>query len=71
MTEPAGPDWNLLPHSPEEFFGLETGYDRKDLKRKYNQFLKQFKPEKHPQEFQRIHPMNQSPCARQSRQETG
>lgn len=48
------PDWNLLPHRPAEFFSLAEGFDRKDLKRAYNRLLKQFKPEKHPQEFQRI-----------------
>lgn len=48
------PNWNLLPHNPEAFFELDEGYDRKDLKRRYNRLLKQFKPEKFPQEFQRI-----------------
>jgi len=51
MTEP---DWSLLPHDPEKFFGLGEFYDRRDLKRAYNQLLKQFKPEKHPEEFQRL-----------------
>lgn len=50
----AEPDWSLLPHQPEAFFELAEGYDRKDLKRRYNRLLKQFKPEKFPQEFQRI-----------------
>jgi len=48
------PSWHLLPHEPEAFFGLEEGYDRKALKRKYNTLLRQFKPEKFPAEFQRI-----------------
>ncbi len=48
------PDWNLLPHSPQAFFHLEEGFDRKDLKRSYNHLLRIFKPEKFPQEFQRI-----------------
>ncbi len=48
------PDWNLLPHSPQAFFHLEEGFDRKDLKRSYNRLLRIFKPEKFPQEFQRI-----------------
>jgi hypothetical protein len=47
-------DWNLLPHSPHAFFGLGKNFDRKDLKRKYNLLIRQFKPEKHPAEFQRI-----------------
>lgn len=48
------PDWNLLPHRPEAFFVLSGEYDRKDLKRAYNRLLKQYKPEKFPQEFQLI-----------------
>ncbi|HVW00330.1 MAG TPA: J domain-containing protein, partial [Planctomycetaceae bacterium] len=53
MTPP-DPDWSLLPHDPEKFFGLDEFYDRRDLKRAYNQYLKRFKPEKHPEEFQRL-----------------
>ena len=48
------PDWSLLPHQPEAFFELQDDYDRKDLKRRYNRLLKQYKPEKFPEEFQRI-----------------
>jgi hypothetical protein len=48
------PEWSLLPHDPRTFFGLADGFDRKDLKRAYNQLIRQFKPEKFPQEFQRI-----------------
>jgi len=47
-------DWHLLPHAPLAFFGLDESFDRKELKRAYNRLLRQFKPEKHPQEFQRI-----------------
>jgi hypothetical protein len=47
-------DWNLLPHSPHAFFGIGKKFDRKDLKRKYNLLIRQFKPEKYPAEFQRI-----------------
>jgi len=47
-------DWSLLPHAPLAFFGLAESFDRKELKRAYNRLLRQFKPEKHPQEFQRI-----------------
>lgn len=55
MTESAEPPrWDLLPHDPEAFFGLEAGFDRTALKRAYNRYLKQFKPEKFPEEFQRI-----------------
>lgn len=48
------PSWDKLPHDAQGFFELEDGYDRKDLKRAYNRLLKQFKPEKFPQEFQQI-----------------
>lgn len=55
MTEPdESPRWELLPHDPEGFFGLAAGFDRTALKRSYNRYLKQFKPEKFPEEFQRI-----------------
>lgn len=52
--ETANVDWSLLPHAPLAFFGLSEAFDRTELKRAYNRFLRQFKPEKHPQEFQRI-----------------
>lgn len=48
------PRWELLPHNPVDFFELDEGFDRKDLKRAYNRLLRQFKPEKFPAEFQRI-----------------
>lgn len=48
------PDWSLLPHEPARFFGLDSGFDRKDLKRCYNRLLRLYKPEKHPAEFQQI-----------------
>jgi len=54
MTESADPHWELLPHDPEGFFGLEDDYDLRELKRRYNSLLRQFKPEKHPDEFKRI-----------------
>ncbi len=55
MSEPdQTPDWDLLPHSPQTFFGLEEGFGRKDLKRGYNRLIRLFKPEKFPLEFQRI-----------------
>jgi hypothetical protein len=47
-------DWSRLPHDPAGFFGLTSGFDRKDLKRSYNRLLRLFKPEKHPAEFQQI-----------------
>jgi hypothetical protein len=48
------PEWSLLPHDPQAFFGLADAFDRKDLKRAYNRLIRQYKPEKFPQEFQRI-----------------
>jgi len=48
------PEWHLLPHDPIGFFGLGPSFDRKDLKRSYNRWLRRFKPEKFPDEFQRL-----------------
>jgi len=53
-SETRGPQWKLLPHDPVTFFGLKTGFDRKTLKRAYGKLIRQFKPEKFPEEFQRI-----------------
>ena len=53
-SEARGPQWKLLPHDPVTFFGLESGFDRKALKRAYGKLIRQFKPEKFPEEFQRI-----------------
>ncbi len=54
MSDSVEPRWDLLPHEPEQFFGLPDGFDRKELKRRYNALLRQFKPEKYPEEFQRL-----------------
>ena len=51
---PNDPNWDLLPDKPTDFFGLEEGFDRKQLKRSYNRLIKRFKPERHPEEFQKI-----------------
>jgi hypothetical protein len=48
------PNWNLLPSQPREFFGLPNEFDRKTLKRAYNKLIRVYKPEKFPNEFQRI-----------------
>ena len=48
------PHWERLPHDPVGFFELADDFDRKTLKRKYNQFIRQFKPERFPAEFQKI-----------------
>ncbi|HEX5470963.1 MAG TPA: hypothetical protein VFW73_03710 [Lacipirellulaceae bacterium] len=54
MTDiPDEPDWSLLPHDPVKFFGLNPGFDGRDLKRTYNRLLRLFKPERFPDEFQR------------------
>lgn len=54
MSGPIEPQWDLLPDFPEEFFELAGEYDLRDLKRKYNSLIRQFKPEKFPEEFQKI-----------------
>ena len=36
------------------FFGLEPGFQRNELKRRYTRLIKRYKPEKYPNEFQRI-----------------
>ncbi|MDA0833120.1 MAG: hypothetical protein O2955_17290 [Planctomycetota bacterium] len=54
MSTNADPRWELLPHDPQAFFELNDGYDLKDLKRSYNAYIRRFKPEKFPAEFQRI-----------------
>lgn len=51
---PADPDWSLLPHDPWRFFGIEAGCDQRELKRRYNELIRRFKPERFPDEFQRI-----------------
>jgi len=53
--EPADePDWRSLPHDPQAFFGLSAPWDERELKRRYHRLIKRYKPEKHPEEFQRI-----------------
>ncbi len=48
------PPWHLLPDDPTGFFGLPESFDRKELKRAYNTLLRRFKPDKYPQEFQKL-----------------
>jgi len=49
------PDWDLLRDDPCRFFGLdEADFDRTDLKRAYNSWLRRYKPERAPEEFQRL-----------------
>jgi len=54
MSDKSEPRWDLLPHAPEEFFELPDDFDMRDLKRSYNRLIRRFKPEKFPEEFQRI-----------------
>lgn len=51
---PPEPNWALLPHSPEEFFGLPAGFSRKELKRRYVSLIQRFKPESQPTYFQQV-----------------
>ena len=53
-NSPPSPNWSLLPRDAEAFFGLEEGFDRKSLKRSYNALIRVYKPEKFPEEFQKI-----------------
>ena len=53
-SPPIDPRWDKLPDAPEEFFELPKGYGQADLKRAYFRLIKQYKPEKYPQEFQQI-----------------
>ena len=52
--EPNQVQWNRLPHDPVGFFGLSPQFERSDLKRSYGKMIRIYKPETHPQEFQRI-----------------
>lgn len=54
MSDHSEPRWELLPHDAEQFFGLSGEFDLRDLKRSYNRLIRRFKPEKFPDEFQRI-----------------
>jgi len=54
MTDAEEPRWDDLPYHPQRFFGLADGYDRRDLKRAYNQLLRRYKPDKHPALFEKI-----------------
>ncbi|MCY2962779.1 MAG: hypothetical protein NT069_03860 [Planctomycetota bacterium] len=48
------PKWELLPSEPARFFDLPALFDRTELKRRYHSYLRRFKPEFFPTEFQRI-----------------
>jgi hypothetical protein len=44
----------LLPRNPAAFFGLRPGFDLRALKSAYGGLVRRYKPEKAPEEFQRI-----------------
>jgi len=46
--------WQFLPEDPVRFFGLPDGFDRNDLRRRYNALIRRYKPERCPVEFQKI-----------------
>ena len=54
MGSPPEPDWSKLPFDPTAFFDLARGFTRDDLKRRYSRLLKQFKPDRHPEQFRLI-----------------
>ncbi len=54
MNERGEPRWELLPHDPLGFFGLTGSFDRKALKQRYTELIRRYKPEKYPDEFQKI-----------------
>ncbi|MFT7639086.1 MAG: hypothetical protein ACI9G1_000813, partial [Pirellulaceae bacterium] len=54
MSGEGEPRWELLPLDPVGFFDLPSEFDRKQLKRKYNALIRRFKPERFPDEFQKI-----------------
>lgn len=54
MLDPNSVNWNLLPHDPVRFFELSSQYDLVELKEKYSQYIKLFKPDLFPDEFRKI-----------------
>jgi hypothetical protein len=54
MSDEVEPDWSLLPRDPAAFFGLSAGFDLRALKGAYGALLRRYKPEKAPEEFQKI-----------------
>ncbi|TWT50494.1 DnaJ domain protein [Rubripirellula amarantea] len=48
------PSWDKLPNDPRGFFGLTRSNDFAELKSAYKKLLRRFKPEKFPDEFQKI-----------------
>ncbi len=54
MTDGEAIDWHFLPGNPRLFFGLGAQFDEVELKRAYNRLIRLFKPDRHPDEFQKI-----------------
>ncbi len=54
MSEDDEPDWNLLPHDPAGFFGLAPGCGFRALRVAYGSLVRRYKPERSPEEFQKI-----------------
>lgn len=54
LTMSETPNWNLLPGNPLKFFQLQQGCDQRALKRAYGKLIRQFKPERFPEEFKKI-----------------
>jgi hypothetical protein len=54
LAEDSDPDWSHLPRDPQRFFRLADNFDRRELKTTYGQYIRRFKPEQHPAEFQKI-----------------
>ena len=54
MADTREPRWDLLPSYPEAFFGLEGDYGLEQLRSRYSVYLRQFKPEQFPAEFQKL-----------------
>lgn len=47
-------DFSRLPVDALGFFGLPADFDRDALRRSYGKLIRQYKPDTHPEEFQRI-----------------
>ncbi len=48
------PDWSLLPRDPVKFFALPEEWTENDLKVSYSSLIRKFKPDRAPDEFQKI-----------------
>ncbi|WP_339907392.1 J domain-containing protein [Symmachiella dynata] len=56
MTDISLPeDSSQWPLNPWELFGLEPNAKRVELRRAYSQLIRHFRPDTHPEQFQRIH----------------